>query len=144
MTPLRANNESAEAGIAVAHKTDVTRDAQVHTKPVEMPIMAHALPTATVHAEGQLQRGVQPWTVMRQGLTSESKPSMAWGSRKVAGHFFIHSPNCNFSLCSIRRQLLVLLEFHRGDSLIFGRPSRNPILDSVSSVNKYLPHPVQP
>ena len=65
-------------------------------------------------------------------------------SWEVACQFLIHSPHRNFPLCSVRRQLLVLLEFYSGDSLIFGRPSLYLILDSVSSVNKYLPHPVQP
>jgi len=56
-------------------------------------------------------------------------------SWEVARQLLIHSPHCDFPLCGVRRQLLILLEFHRGDRLIFGRSFRNLILDSVSSVN---------
>src|SRR6184192_3865566 len=65
-------------------------------------------------------------------------------SGDVALQFFIHPPHRNFSLCSVCRQLLVLLEFHRGGSLIFGRPARNLVLDSVSCIKKYLPHALKP
>src|SRR5262249_46168420 len=65
-------------------------------------------------------------------------------SWQVARELFIHSPHRTFSLCSIRGQLFVLLEFHRGDGLIFGRASGNFILDSVSCINKQLPQALQP
>src|SRR5438552_883048 len=62
---------------------------------------------------------------------------------ELTRHFFIHSPHHGFSLLCVRRQLLVLLKLHHGRSLIFRRPSRDLILESVACVDKYLPHAVQ-
>ena len=64
-------------------------------------------------------------------------------SWQVTRQFLIHSPHRNFPLRSVGRQLLVLLEFHRGYDLIFGCPSRNLVLDRVSCVDQQLSHAAQ-
>src|SRR6266850_5416772 len=90
------------------------------------------------------------WTARSIPMSEFNLPSTAMTNRpgmsfswKVARQLFIHAPQGNFPLWSVRRQLLVLLELHRCDNLIFGGASRNLILDRVPCINQYLPHAVQ-
>ena len=96
---------------------------------------AHRRPERECRMDAQ-RRGCRAASNLRGESDPRSVGSAFFSSLKAARQFLIHSPHRHFSLCGVRRQLLVLLEFHRGDSLIFGGPSRNLILDRVSCVDK--------
>src|SRR5262245_8294470 len=59
-------------------------------------------------------------------------------SLERAFQFSVDPPQNDFSLSGECIQLRVLIEFDRGDRLIFGRALRNLILDSVPSVHEDL------
>src|SRR6476620_9576176 len=57
--------------------------------------------------------------------------------------FLIYAAHDHFSLRAERRQILVLLEFHRRRNLIFGCSTPDFVLDCVSCICQDLAHMVQ-